>query len=393
SGDMGIGKLNTCISSEFSFDVAANDSIEGCSEVSFAIIQAPLQGAATIDDAGIVSYSLTDSDYVGFDTLLYEVTCESCTSLKDTAMVVMEIINGDLPISIPDRTFSKSCLTDEVITVSLELETTLAQCDSSFITILQLPISGEAEITQEGIFIFNLLNDTFNGTDTLIYEVYCAGCESQLDTASIFIEVDCAEICEDITIQDETFVLEACGNQISDQLIELTLCETVTYNILRQPLQGSFNFDGDNGSFNYTLSNLAFNGIDSVTYEVICVRDCGEKADTATIYFDLTNNSLVLPVITKLITPNSDGFNDFLTIRNIDCYPSHTFKVFNRWGNLIFETTDYANTPDQAWSGQVNKNSGISPGTFVGDGTYFCILELGNGNEISEYVEIRGSNR
>jgi gliding motility-associated-like protein len=307
-------------------------------------------------------------------------------------MVVLDVIDGSGPIVFEDINLSKSCETDEILTVQLDIAQLALQCDSSSITIVKPSLAGEVAIEENGIFSYNLLSDTFSGTDTVTYEVYCESCETQTVIASVFVEVTC-DICEDITVENETFELEACGNVISDALALITGCNSISYSVITPPTQGSFSFNGNNGSFTYQLSNLEFNNTDSVVYEVTCEKDCGSKSTTATIYFDLTNNTLEIPVITKLITPNGDGFNEFLKINNIECYPEHIFKVFNRWGNLIFETDDYANTAEKGWSGQVNKNAGIAPGTFVGDGTYFCVLEFGSGNDISTYVEIRGSNR
>ena len=387
------GKFNTCADSVFTFYVVANDTIEDCALTTFEILTQPTYGMASIDSEGMVTFSLTDASYTGTDTLSYMVTCESCSSLSDTATVVIELVNGDSPITIAAKTFTKSCDTDEVISGSLDLENILAQCDSSYISITKPAAYGTAEIDQYGIFTYNLLSDTYNGIDTITYEVYCQSCEDQLVTASVYVEIDCEDSCGDIEVEDVTFEMEACGNQLTDQLEALAECETTEYTTISQPVHGTFNFISNDGTFTYTLTDLDFDGIDSVNYEIACVKDCGEKSATATIYFDLTNNDVSIPVITKLLTPNGDGYNDYLKINNIECYPVHTFKVFNRWGNLIFETNDYANNAEQAWYGQVNKSTGITPGTLVGDGTYFCVLELGNGNDISEYVEIRGSNR
>jgi len=391
NGDIGV--LNTCVATELMFDVTANDTIIDCATTVFSIIDQPSNGTASINEMGEVTYNLTTADFIGKDTLSYAVTCESCETLTDTAQVILNIVDGSAPIVLQDINLSTSCETDEVLTVSLGLEVILLQCDSSAISIIQQPVAGEIEIDENGIFSYNLLSDTFSGIDTITYQFYCESCETQQVSSSVFVEVTCDEICEDISVDNETFKLEACGNLLNDALTEVIGCNSVTYAVVTPPTKGSFIFNGNDGSFTYELSDLEFNNIDSVIYEVTCEKDCGSKSTTATIYFDLTNNSIQAPVITKFITPNGDNFNEFLRINNIECYPNHVFKVFNRWGVLIFETNDYENTPEKGWSGQVNKNTGIASGSFVPDGTYFCILEFGNGNEISEYVEIRGSNR
>jgi gliding motility-associated-like protein len=74
-------------------------------------------------------------------------------------------------------------------------------------------------------------------------------------------------------------------------------------------------------------------------------------------------------------TPNGDGMND-------KCYPITVgirsltyFKIFNRWGNLVFQTND--TTPQNGWDGKYNGK--IQPA-----GTYQWVAEAidGSGNII-----------
>jgi len=79
------------------------------------------------------------------------------------------------------------------------------------------------------------------------------------------------------------------------------------------------------------------------------------------------------------ITPNDDGKNDVFEILNSSCCPSVSIKVFNRWGNLVYQNDDYKND----WKG-VN-----SSGSRLVQGTYFILLELPTGNKKGIYVDIR----
>lgn len=86
-------------------------------------------------------------------------------------------------------------------------------------------------------------------------------------------------------------------------------------------------------------------------------------------------------------TPNGDGQNDRFVPRANCFINSVNFQVFNRWGNLVFETTD----PTLNWDG-TDLNGNALP-----DGTYFyrCILfetrvsgiERG-ATELSGYIEL-----
>jgi gliding motility-associated-like protein len=58
--------------------------------------------------------------------------------------------------------------------------------------------------------------------------------------------------------------------------------------------------------------------------------------------------------IFNVVTPNGNGDNDVLVIRNIELYPNNTLTVFNRWGVVVYEVDSY---------GQDNKFfTGISEG-------------------------------
>lgn len=80
------------------------------------------------------------------------------------------------------------------------------------------------------------------------------------------------------------------------------------------------------------------------------------------------------------LSPNGDGSNDTWTILGIEQFPGNQVRVFNRWGNLVFEQEGYSN--QNPWNGQWN-------GSDLPDGTYFYQVELNDGNKpISGYLEI-----
>jgi gliding motility-associated-like protein len=73
------------------------------------------------------------------------------------------------------------------------------------------------------------------------------------------------------------------------------------------------------------------------------------------------------------ISPNGDGKNDVLAIPGLLATPGpNKLTIFNRWGNIVYESADYKNT----WGGQTDRafellaNDGLLP-----DGTYYYILD------------------
>jgi gliding motility-associated-like protein len=79
------------------------------------------------------------------------------------------------------------------------------------------------------------------------------------------------------------------------------------------------------------------------------------------------------------ITPNEDGKNDVFEILNSKVCDYISIKVYNRWGNMVYQNGDYKND----WKG-VNQK-----GQKVAQGTYFIVIELPNGNKKGIYIDIR----
>ena len=82
--------------------------------------------------------------------------------------------------------------------------------------------------------------------------------------------------------------------------------------------------------------------------------------------------------IPNVFSPNGDGMHETWVITNISKYPGVSVKVFNRYGQLVYNSIGYGN----AWDGKFNG----SPLPF---GTYFYVIEPGNGAQrLSGWVEI-----
>lgn len=92
--------------------------------------------------------------------------------------------------------------------------------------------------------------------------------------------------------------------------------------------------------------------------------------------------------IPQFISPNGDGQNDFWVIPGVDEFPNNNVKIFNRWGNLIFETDAYNNT----WEGKAQTSKfGASKDEYLPSGTYFYIFTPNDPNHdpVTGFVHIR----
>ncbi len=111
------------------------------------------------------------------------------------------------------------------------------------------------------------------------------------------------------------------------------------------------------------------------TYNVMMVATSPDGClDTAYTPINVVEG-LIVP---NVFTPNGDGYNDVFKIRNSNV-SEFTFRVFNRWGTQIYETT----APEIAWDGKT------TAGLPAPAGTYFYTLDakLASGNDIAIFQD------
>jgi gliding motility-associated-like protein len=142
--------------------------------------------------------------------------------------------------------------------------------------------------------------------------------------------------------------------------------------LLNTPSWGTATLNLD-GSITYNADEEICERVDSFFYVVCTPTGC----DTAKIEICI---ECVDIVIFTAVSPNGDGLNDVFYIANIEEYPNNNLKIFNRWGNKVFEIDSYKNQ----WRGTWNGNRDLP------DGTYYYLLELNDeDNRVFEgYLEL-----
>ncbi len=80
-----------------------------------------------------------------------------------------------------------------------------------------------------------------------------------------------------------------------------------------------------------------------------------------------------------VITPDGDGLNEEFIINCIDELRNNNVKIYNRWGQLVYEVDNYDNT----WNGRTTN------GDELPDGPYYYIIEYENLNKVKQ--QIKGS--
>ncbi len=100
------------------------------------------------------------------------------------------------------------------------------------------------------------------------------------------------------------------------------------------------------------------------------VSDDGDDFDGNTTD-DPTETQLGCTIVFNEFSPNGDGKNETFVIKCIEDYPNNRLKIYNRWGNLVYEKRGYKNT----FKGASNK------GKKLPSGTYYYTLNLGKGKK------------
>lgn len=91
----------------------------------------------------------------------------------------------------------------------------------------------------------------------------------------------------------------------------------------------------------------------------------------------------VIPKIVNVITPNEDGTNDYLAIRNIEFYPENEVTFLDRYGVPIFTVQGFVNfaTSDQAL--RVYDFSKLT------NGNYICTVKYGReGKKLAQMITV-----
>lgn len=99
---------------------------------------------------------------------------------------------------------------------------------------------------------------------------------------------------------------------------------------------------------------------------------CASAFDTVLVHV----SDLFIP---QGYSPNGDGVNDNWEITGIMAYPGSGLKVFNRWGQLVYQSFNYANQ----WDGRAD--SGLP----LVDDTYFYVLNLSGDLTYNGHVIIK----
>lgn len=165
----------------------------------------------------------------------------------------------------------------------------------------------------------------------------------------------------------EYWILESV---VGSQTLELTLSwdenTTTPLNTVLQPYEDICIARWD--SINNAWID-AGGGVDAATQTVTTTVTINEPS-----IFTLarSKSGIVLPggvIIWNALSLNNDGINDELIIEGIRKFPNNKLEIYNIWGAMVFETTNY-NTYGNVFKGQTKSN----PNKLLPSGTYFYTI-------------------
>jgi gliding motility-associated-like protein len=143
--------------------------------------------------------------------------------------------------------------------------------------------------------------------------------------------------------------------------------------ITKQPTNGTVALIGSQVTYTPNAEYCSTASADAFEYSICGAGGCDTAVVKVTVLCDAIK-------ALSGFSPNGDGVNDIFFIEGIEAKPKNTVTLFNRWGNMVYTKKGYTNK--DGWDGTWN-------GKPLPDGTYFYIIEDGEGNTFKGYVQIQ----
>ena len=158
---------------------------------------------------------------------------------------------------------------------------------------------------------------------------------------------------------------DTCGTNIPSTAYNFCLDLKVANNCAGgSDLSVTFNTSGDGESGSWTNTG--------------CSSDLPSQAGATSSCIALVLQEIIY---NNSFSPNGDGLNDVFEIPNIEQYTNNHMYVYNRWGQLLWDGTNYDNTA-VVWEGKDNS------GNLLASGTYYYIVQIEGALTQKHWVEL-----
>lgn len=260
------------------------------------------------------------------------------------------ILNGTYYVTVTD---TNGCVIADTV-ILLPTQTVIANagndttyCQSGTLTLTATSVNG---VNYEW---FEMPSNTSIGTTATVTTL-------PVGAASYYVVVDNGTGCAD----NDTINVTANPLPTANAGPDHTIITGTTVNIGGSPTTsttgGTINWTPLPGLDNATAANPNANPTVTTTYVVTVTSPQGCTASDSTLV-------TVLPTIVfpDGISPNGDGANDEWIIDGIEIFPNCVVEVYNRWGELLFQSVGYK----EHWKGTYK-------GKELPVGTYYYIIDL-----------------
>lgn len=290
--------------------------------------------------------------YLGMTTTRYHLTVIDSKGQKDTTSV--RVVVADKPKAVTDKNvFAGSANASILLDGSSSTGSGLAYLWwSKEGIILNGEIQSTAQVSGLGMYYLKV-------TDSW-------GCIS-VDSVNVGLYVQAINDTAQTNV-NESVVINVVDNDLPQNTIDHT-----TISIVSPPSHGIATVAA-NSSVVYAPEEL-YAGQDEFIYS-IC--DYLGNCDHANVLVLVNDLPLFIP---EAFSPNGDGINDRLVIKGLEKYKTVGIEIYNRWGNIVFQSANYSgkNGDTGFWDGTVTSGMHTGSGP-VPSGTYYYILKM-NGNK------------
>lgn len=183
------------------------------------------------------------------------------------------------------------------------------------------------------------------------------------------------EICPDETYLFEGAKLNATGMYTKNYSNPNTCDSTITLYLTVLRVDTTYLTHSIAEGENYFFNGVSLTKPGRYTASFLNANHC-DSVILLDLFINSTNNKVRVP---ELFTPNNDGDNDYFVIEHLEEYPKNYLLIFNRWGNKVYEGKPYMNS----WDGRNYFGPKVS-GDLLPEGTYFYILDLGDGSTVKK---------
>lgn len=330
----------------------------GCATVSdsaeISIVEPPVVNLQdfTICDGETVTLDPVDGDDTGFT---YEWTGED---VDDPTAPEVTVGSGEYTVTV--TTQCEELEASSTIDVVPALEPSVSGPTSGCLgeeETLTMSFTGSGSVEWDD-------GTTGGNLDVVATGTYCGTVENDCETASACHEIDFIQAPSILSIDQGFVICPGVTETISTEIQgadDASITWTSSYSE-DEVLSTNENYAVNSANFPQSALNSP------VIFTLSVSNACGNDEADVIVIPDACE--LTFP---NIISPNGDNSNDELVIEGLESFNGAVVRVFDRWGKLIFEDTDYQNDWDA--DEQV-------------EGTYYYTVELPNGDSHSGYLTI-----